>query len=163
MTLKKIAAVASSFAVGAMLFIARAEDEGHGHGHHGGGKPIDESKLPPAATTAGLTFAKDIQPILQNYSCTDCHDADKAKAKLRLDTLAYVMKGGEDGKIVMPGQSAKSKIVIAMSRLDPESAMPPNRRPGKDVGPDGKKLPPVKHVTADEIGIVRAWIDQGAH
>lgn len=64
--------------------------------------------------------------------------------------------------IIVPGQGTKGSLLTAVARLDRENAMPPDRAPGKDVGADGKKLPPVKHVTPAEIGIIRAWIEQGA-
>lgn len=60
---------------------------------------VDWSKLPPAATNAGLTFAADIAPILKE-SCVRCHGAQRPKAGLRLDTLEGVLGGTEDGAVV---------------------------------------------------------------
>lgn len=139
----------------------KGEHEKGEHGHHRGAKALDLSKLPPAATRTGVTFEKDIKPIFED-ACTRCHGEDKQKGRIRLDSLEATLKGGEDGKILTPGNSAKSKVVISVARLDAESAMPPDRKPGKDIGADGKKLPPVKHLTAEEVGLIRAWIDQGA-
>lgn len=117
--------------------------------------------LPPPSAQQSVTFAKDIAPLFED-SCTRCHGEDKQKAKLRVDTLDGVMKGTEDGAIVIPGNSAKSPLVLSVARVDKETAMPPDRKPGKDVGPDGKKLPPVTHFTPEQVGLIRAWIDQGA-
>ena len=122
---------------------------------------VDITKLPPASTQAGVTFAKDIQPLFEEL-CTRCHGAEKAKENLRLDSLEAAMRGGEDGAVIVAGQSAKSPLVVSVARLDAETAMPPDRKPGKDKGPDGKPLPPVKHLTPAQIGLIRAWIDQGA-
>jgi mono/diheme cytochrome c family protein len=108
---------------------------------------VDVSKLPPAATKTGLTFDKDIKPIFEK-SCVKCHGAEKQKGKLRLDTLEASLKGGENGESIVKGNSAKSPLVHTIARLDPDSAMPP----------DGKGDP----LTKEQIGIVRAWIDQGA-
>lgn len=108
---------------------------------------IDVSKLPPPAKTTGLTFEKDIKPIFDK-SCVKCHGAEKQKAKLRLDSLEATLKGGENGDSVVKGNSAKSPLVHTIARLDPDSAMPP----------DGKGEP----LTKEQVGIVRAWIDQGA-
>ncbi len=108
---------------------------------------VDVSKLPPAATKTGLTFDKDIKPIFDK-SCIKCHGAEKQKGKLRLDTLEASLKGGENGESIVKGNSAKSPLVHTIARLDPDSAMPP----------DGKGDP----LTKEQIGIVRAWIDQGA-
>lgn len=108
---------------------------------------VDVSKLPPAATKTGLTFDKDIKPIFEK-SCVKCHGAEKQKGKLRLDSLEASLKGGENGESIVKGNSAKSPLVHTIARLDPDSAMPP----------DGKGDP----LTKEQIGIVRAWIDQGA-
>jgi len=108
---------------------------------------VDVSKLPPAATKTGLTFDKDIKPIFEK-SCVKCHGAEKQKGKLRLDTLEASLKGGESGESIVKGNSAKSPLVHTIARLDPDSAMPP----------DGKGDP----LTKEQIGVIRAWIDQGA-
>jgi mono/diheme cytochrome c family protein len=108
---------------------------------------VDVSKLPPAVTKTGLTFDKDIKPIFEK-SCVKCHGAEKQKGKLRIDSLEASLKGGENGESIVKGNSAKSPLVHTIARLDPDSAMPP----------DGKGDP----LTKEQIGIVRAWIDQGA-
>jgi len=111
---------------------------------------VDVSKLPPPSTRQGLTFEKDIKPLFDK-SCVDCHSAEKPKGKLRLDTLAGTLKGSVDGKVLEPGNSAKSFLVANIAFLgDADEFMPP---------PKEKKYP---KFTAEEVGIVRAWIDQGA-
>src|SRR5215475_7941330 len=73
--------------------------------------PVDLSKLPPASDRKGVSFAADIKPIFDK-SCIKCHGADKQKGKLRLDSLAAVIKGGQDGAVVEPGKSAESMLVL---------------------------------------------------
>ncbi len=111
----------------------------------------DLAQLPPAATQAGITYAKDIKPIFEQ-SCVRCHGAEKQKGDLRFDSLDAALKGGEDGPVVVPGDSAKSQLVISVARIDPESAMPPSR--------DGSV--PKGALTADQVSLIRGWIDQGA-
>ena len=108
---------------------------------------VDLSKLPPPATAKGVTFDKDIKPIFEK-SCFKCHGAEKQKGKLRLDSLEATLKGGENGEGVVKGDSLKSSLVVSVSRLDEDTAMPP----------DGKGEP----LTPAQVGLVRAWIDQGA-
>ena len=112
---------------------------------------IDASKLPPASDKTGVTYAADIKPIFEK-SCLKCHGAEKQKGKLRLDSLPAVLKGGQDGKVVEVGKSAESIIVHNVAHVgDEDMWMPP---------PDNKdKIPPL---TKDQIGLIRAWIDQGA-
>ncbi len=128
---------------------------------------IDVAKLPPAADQQGVTYDAHIQPLLQE-SCVRCHGQDRPKAGLRLDSLEGVLKGGKDGKVVVPGDSKASWMVIAASRIDDGTAMPPKHRPGRG-GPGGHGGfggggfgPPPKPLTAEQVGLVRAWIDQGA-
>lgn len=107
----------------------------------------DLSKLPPASTKTGLTFAKDIKPLFEK-SCFKCHGAEKQKGKLRVDSLEATLKGSENGEILTKGDSKKGSLVVSIARLEEDSAMPP----------DGKGTP----LTAEQVGLVRAWIDQGA-
>jgi mono/diheme cytochrome c family protein len=113
---------------------------------------VDASKLPPASTQQGVTYEKDIKPIFET-TCLKCHgDVKKVGGKLRLDSLAGVMKGGEDGKVVEPGNSAKSMLVLNVAHLgDEDDYMPP---PKNKLG--------LKQLTPEQIGLIRAWIDQGA-
>ena len=108
---------------------------------------VDLSKLPPVSSRKDVTYAKDIKPILEK-SCFKCHGAEKQKGKLRVDSLEAILKGGEDGKILEPGNSAKSGMVVAIARLVEDDAMPPTDK--------GTPLTP------EQVGLVRAWIDQGA-
>src|SRR3954470_5148748 len=80
---------------------------------------IDISKLPPASTQKGVTYAKDIRPIFEK-TCFRCHGEERQKGDLRLDSLEAALKGGEDGKVVLPGKSVESSLVIAVARLDEE-------------------------------------------
>ncbi len=124
----------------------------------------DLSKLPPPATKPDLTYAADVHPIFE-VSCSRCHGADRQKGKLRLDSLEAVLKGGEDGPVVIAGNSAKSPLVIAVARLDPDSAMPPMHKQhggGPSAGGPPGAPPPPKPLTPEQVGVIRAWIDQGA-
>jgi Ca2+-binding EF-hand superfamily protein len=95
----------------------------------------DLSKLPPASTQPGLTYEKDIRPLFE-ASCFRCHGPDRQRGKLRLDSLEAALKGGEDGKVILPGKSIDSHLVLAVSRIDDESAMPP--KPGAGQGGRGR-------------------------
>ncbi len=108
---------------------------------------LDLSRIPPALDKKNVTYAKDIKPMFEK-SCFKCHGDEKHKGKLRLDSLEAALKGGEDGKVIKPGHSAQSILVQNVARLDEDDAMPP----------DGKGDP----LTKEQIGLIRAWIDQGA-
>jgi mono/diheme cytochrome c family protein len=106
--------------------------------------PVDEAKLPPAATNK-IEFLRDIKPIF-DAQCLKCHGPEKPKSGFRLDQREAVLKGGENGVAVIPGQSAKSPLIHYVARLVEDMEMPP---PGK-----GEPL------TAEQVGRLRAWIDQ---
>jgi mono/diheme cytochrome c family protein len=114
---------------------------------------IDASKIPPASTKTGVTYATDIKPIFEK-SCFGCHSSksQKLKGKLKLDSLETALKGGENGKDIIPGDSAKSPLVAQVAHAgDPDDFMPPKKAEQRN--------PPL---TKDQIGLIRAWIDQGA-
>jgi len=98
---------------------------------------LDVSKLPPASDKKGVTYVKDIRPILE-ASCFRCHGEEKQKGDLRLDSREAVLKGGEDGKVAVPGDSKKSLLVFAVAQIVDDIAMPPKRKPGGPGGPGGR-------------------------
>jgi hypothetical protein len=104
-------------------------------------------KLPPAATGKPVSFSQDIKPILAK-ACLDCHDESGAMAQFRADKLEFLLKGSESGPVIIPGKSAESYLVYLVSRVVKDKEMPP-----KDQG---------KPLTQEQIGWIRAWIDQGA-
>ena len=111
----------------------------------------DAAKLPPASDKKGLTYEKDIKPILEK-SCVKCHSGEKPKSKYRMDSLASVIKGGESGDAaIVPDNSAKSPMVAYVSELVEDMEMPPTEK--RDKYPA---------LTKEQIGLIRAWIDQGA-
>lgn len=114
-------------------------------------KDVDLGKIPPASAQKDVTFAKDIKPIF-DASCVKCHGAEKPKAKLRLDSLEGVLKGGVDGKVVKPGESAKSVLVINIAHLGDEDEWMPPPKNKLNIGA----------LTKEQIELIRAWIDQGA-
>ncbi|HEV2318832.1 MAG TPA: c-type cytochrome domain-containing protein [Verrucomicrobiae bacterium] len=141
-TVKLILAISLTAILG--FAVVRADDD-----DSSSSKP---AALPPDSTKTGVTFDADIKPIFQ-ASCVKCHDsksAKKPKAGLTLDTREGVMKGSRDGAVVTAGDSAHSDLVMAVAHKgdDPDTFMPK----GKNA----------KMLTPDQIGLIRAWIDQGA-
>ena len=106
---------------------------------------IDESKLPPPASVQ-IDFVRDIKPILTN-NCYKCHSGEKPKSHYLLTSREAALKGGNEGVDIIPGQSAKSPLIHYVSRLVADMEMPP----------EGKGTP----LTTEQIGLLRAWIDQG--
>ena len=107
-------------------------------------RPDQVEKL-PAAAAHPVNFSKEVRPILE-ASCIKCHGRGRAKGEFQIDTRETLLKGGESGAAVVPGKSAESYLIELVMGFDPDNAMPKK----------GSKL------TRDQIGVLRAWIDQGA-
>src|SRR5437660_11419048 len=106
---------------------------------------VDVSKLPPAASRK-VDFVKDVQPILAK-SCDECHGEKKQEAMLRWDAKEIALKGSERGPVIVPGKSAQSVMIHLVAGLKGEDNVMPQ---------EGERLTP------EQIGLLRAWIDQGA-
>src|SRR5712691_5247758 len=106
---------------------------------------IDLSKLPPPANRR-IDFLKDVRPLFADH-CHACHGLEKQKSNYRLDLKSHAMKGGDIGRPIIPGDSAHSPLIQYVAGAHPEISMPPK----------GERL------TRDQIAMLRAWIDQGAH
>jgi hypothetical protein len=112
---------------------------------------VDVSKLPPAAARQ-VDFTKDIKPMLEK-SCFNCHGASRRpKGKYRMNTREELIKGGSSEEMsVIVGSSEKSPMIHFSADLIEEYEMPPLDNREK-----------YKPLTKDQIGLLRAWIDQGA-
>ena len=103
----------------------------------------DEPVL-PAAATEKVDFESRIKPILQGR-CLACHGRGKYKGGLSLETREALLRGGEDGPAAVVGKSAESLLVRLSAGFEEERKMP-------QKGP---------RLSAEQIGLLRAWIDQG--
>ncbi len=102
---------------------------------------------PPLATRHAVDFARDIKPIFE-ARCYACHGPDKQKSQLRLDRKADAFKGGDShAPDIISGKGAESPLIRFVSGADKDLVMPPK----------GERL------SAGEITLLRAWIDQGAN
>ncbi len=107
---------------------------------------------PPAASPAEWVshpvFTLAVQPVLARY-CVSCHGPEKSKGKLRLDTFEALMRGGNSGPSVVPGNVAGSLLVKRMKlSLDTDEHMPP----------EGKPQP-----KPDDFALIEWWIHHGAN
>ena len=101
-----------------------------------------QSPLPPAANST-VDYAKDVKPLLAEH-CYSCHGDAVQQAGLRLDLRQNALRGGDYGPVIVPGKSAESKLIKRL--VD---------------GDGGMQMPPSGALTSEQIGLLRAWIDQG--
>src|SRR5258708_1334893 len=102
-----------------------------------------DTKLPPSANRK-VDYDKDIRPIL-SQQCYRCHGEEAPQSGLRLDLRQNALRGGDYGPVILPGNSAESKLIRRMVN-----------------GDGGLQMPPTGALPDQEIGLIRAWIDQGA-
>lgn len=94
--------------------------------------------LPPAAKIK-VDYARDIAPLLSSR-CYMCHGPQQQMSGLRLDRKDAAMR------VIQPGKSANSRLIDMVAGLG------------------NKVMPPVgARLTAAQIGLLRAWIDQGVN
>jgi ankyrin repeat protein len=99
--------------------------------------------LPPAATRS-VDYDADVRPLLAQ-NCYSCHGPEAQQSGLRLDLRQNALRGGDYGPVITPGNSADSKLIKRLVH-----------------GDGGLQMPPTGPLSDDDIGILRAWIDQGA-
>lgn len=94
-----------------------------------------------------MVYQQIVNPILQTR-CVQCHNAQKSKAGLRMDTPDMLQKGYEDGPVFVAGKAAASEMIkVCLRPEDDDHHMPPK----------GKT-----QLQESQIALLTWWIDQGA-
>jgi len=96
-------------------------------------------------TAKGLDFfEKKIRPVLVQQ-CYQCHSAQATNVKggLRLDTQQGLLKGGDSGAAVVPGDADKSLLIEAIKY-------------------EGLEMPPKAKLSDEIIADFVTWIEMGA-
>ncbi|MGH9801396.1 MAG: c-type cytochrome domain-containing protein, partial [Blastocatellia bacterium] len=89
------------------------------------------------------SYSKQIEPLLQE-KCVVCHNHTTRKGDLNLETYEALMNGGKRGAPIIPGKSGESLLVKMI-----EGTVKP-------------RMPLGDELSADEIKLIKAWIDAGA-
>src|SRR5258708_7791834 len=87
-------------------------------------------------------FESKIRPVLVER-CYECHSEKQKKGGLRLDSKAALLKGGDSGKVVVPGKAGESLLIKALRYEEP-------------------KMPPKGQLPANVVADFAKWIDMGA-
>lgn len=90
-----------------------------------------------------ISYRQQVWPVLKRH-CWGCHSAAKAEGGLKLDTVADMLKGGDEGPLFEPGKPDESLLVKKVAGPMPE--MPKDRPP----------------LSADKIELLKRWIAAGA-
>ena len=105
----------------------------------------------PSATepAESVDFQRDVRPILSD-NCFQCHgpDSKTRMAELRLDTREGAFAQRENGTPIVAGDPQASLLYQRIATKDP-----------------ARRMPPVftnKELTAEQIDVLKRWIEQGA-
>lgn len=101
----------------------------------------------PMANVQEATVYTDlVQPLLQ-ARCYSCHGSTKQKGKLRLDGPEFIDKGGEEGKVLMPGKPDESELIARLLLpVNDDEHMPPKEKP---------------QLTQTEVALLHWWVQNG--
>jgi ankyrin repeat protein len=102
------------------------------------------AQLPPTFSASRIDYEKDVKPLLAR-NCYGCHGPEVQEAGLRLDLRQNALRGGDHGPVIIPGKSAESELIRRLVDRD-----------------GGLQMPPTGALSPEEVGVLRAWIDQGA-
>ena len=116
-------------------------------------EPADAKTAPAADPVPILStkvdFETQVLPILKR-NCLACHNATDAEGELVLETPATILKGGENGPVVVRGKGAESPLLKSATRETKPFMPPKNNKVGAEI------------LKPDELAVLSAWIDQGA-
>ncbi len=97
-----------------------------------------------ACAANAQSFNDDLQPVFRKY-CYGCHAASVKMGSLDVETHEGLMRGGNQGPIIVPGKADQSRLYLMVAgKLKPSMPM------------DGTTL------AAGELDIIKNWIDKGA-
>ncbi len=105
--------------------------------------------IPIPALQKKVDFETNVLPIFKR-NCLSCHNQTDAEGDLVLETPASILKGGEDGQVVAPHKGLDSLLLQTAARRTKPYMPPKNNKVGAET------------LTADELAVLKAWIDQGA-
>jgi mono/diheme cytochrome c family protein len=98
-----------------------------------------------SAASSGADYESQVKSIFKKH-CFACHGALKQEGNLRLDTVPSMLRGGDSGAAIAPGDAAASLIIKRVTSTDASERMPQEAEPLK----------------ADQIEAIKAWIAAGA-
>jgi uncharacterized membrane protein len=112
------------------------------------GLPAKDSlaRIDIANADSASVYGSLIQPIFDRRCASSCHSASRQKGGLALDSFQGMMKGGKDGKVIVPGRAEESELVRRIW-------LPPGHK---------DRMPPEDAITVAEAELIRWWIDRGA-
>ena len=95
-----------------------------------------------------VDFATEVVPFLRK-NCFACHNEQKAKGDLNLESPEAMITGGDSGPALVPGKPMESLLFLTAAHLE-EEFMPPSSNKSNAV-----------NLNPSELALLRLWIEQG--
>src|SRR5687767_4326028 len=115
--------------------------------------PLMAQAAPPAPQAAPQPSSDDlkffemkVRPLLAE-NCFSCHGDKKRKGELRLDSREAILKGGENGPVIVPFEPEKSRLIAAVSYAHEDLQMPPDEE---------------DRLSAAQVEVLKKWVKMGA-
>lgn len=105
------------------------------------GKPSPELIAERKQKAAARYFETAVAPLLAEH-CLECHDSATHENGLDLSTQRTAFRGGENGKVIIPGKAVESPLWASVE----SDSMPHERNP----------------LSTTEKRVLKQWIDNGA-
>jgi uncharacterized membrane protein len=109
--------------------------------------PLKDNNIAEVNPDSLTVFNAAIFPVLER-KCLTCHNPKKKKGELILVDKENILKGGENGLVLVPGKPQESELVKRIHlEIKHDDHMPPSGKP---------------QLTSNEILLLEMWIGQGA-
>ena len=96
-----------------------------------------------------VNFATEVYPFLKE-NCLACHNSTKAKADLILESPQDMIRGGDTGPSIEPGNADASFLFTTAAHIE-EPTMPPANNKSK-----------AENLTPEQLALLKLWINEGA-
>jgi hypothetical protein len=94
---------------------------------------VHRARAGEPAGTAEERFETQIRPVLVQ-TCFPCHGGRKTSGRLKVDSRAHLVRGGDSGPAIVPFHPEESLLVTALQHTDLSLKMPPEKKlPGETV------------------------------
>ncbi len=110
--------------------------------------PVTNKEVGELDVNTASLYRLAVMPVLEK-KCFSCHNESKAKGKLIMTSIEKFKRGGENGKVLLEGNSDSSRMIKYIHLpLDDDDHMPPDGKP---------------QLNTFEISLLQAWIQSGAN
>ncbi|MCA9053698.1 MAG: hypothetical protein KDA75_07660 [Planctomycetaceae bacterium] len=113
-------------------------------GKPGGGAMASSVVIPKPTGNETVSFTRDIAPFMSNL-CVRCHNSNRQSGGLSLETFHDMMKGGDSGRVVLPGNVEGSRLFRLTGGLE-NPRMPADNQ---------------ARITRDNYNDLKTWFEEG--